>query len=300
MNFEQALRSAGMHPREIVADGRIRRCGTEAKPRKDNGWYVLHPDGHGVWGDWSVSGQGVMGTWRDEGAQHRAADPQVAERMRERRAQERRDRVAAMRRARAFWHGCSPLSRPHPYIERKGLSPMGCASLRWNPDDGALVVPVWLDQWLISVQKIAADGTKRFWPGAPVKAGCFVLERKHAPITAFVEGLATGLAVYQSVRHARVVVCFDAGNLLAVVERTKPTGSVVIAADNDWGTQARTGVNPGLVKARNAAELIGAGVAYPHGIEGTDFADLLKEHGERGPRAIEALIRAGARYVVPP
>jgi putative DNA primase/helicase len=100
------------------------------------------------------------------------------------------------------------------------------------------------------------------------------------------------------VRQARVIVAFDAGNLLAVVDRIKPAGSVVIAADNDHGTQAKRGVNPGLEKARNAADLIGCGVAYPQGIEGSDFADMLKELGEGAARRLERAVLAQARYVM--
>ena len=98
-------------------------------------------------------------------------------------------------------------------------------------------------------------------------------------------------------RGNQVVVCFDAGNLLPVVQRIKPTGSVVMAADNDIGTQAKRGFNPGLEKATNAAELIGAGVAYPRGIEGTDWADFLAQVGEGAARKAERLILGQAKYV---
>ena len=189
-----------------------------------------------------------------------------------------------------------PLNALHPYIAKKGLQALGCAGLRQM--DGLLVVPVVHGQWVVSIQTISADGEKRFWPGAPVKSGAFVMARNGAALTCVCEGLATGLAVYQAVRSASVVVAFDAGNLLPVVQRLKPTGAVVLCADNDHGTQARRGVNPGLEKARNAAELIGAGVAYPQGIEGTDWADALAEWGQGGAKRVERQILAGARYVV--
>jgi putative DNA primase/helicase len=222
----------------------------------------------------------------------RAVDPAIAQRQREK---ERAYRVQAMRSARAFWNDARPLSRIHPYIDGKGLSPLGCAGLRQS--DGLLVVPVWHGEWVVSVQTITPKGEKRFWPGAPVKGGAYVIDRPRAALTVLCEGLATGLALYKSVKQARVVVCFDAGNILPVVDRMRPTGSVVIAADNDHGTQARRGFNPGLEKARNAAELIGAGVAYPEGIEGTDMADMLRELGQGAAKRIERVVLAGARYV---
>ena len=295
MSFADALRAAGLRPREVVADGRIRRCTTESKPGKRNGWYVLHPDGRGSWGDWTSGSGEALGHWKDQHATVQQVSPQAAERMRQQREQELLYRVQAMRSARAFWQRCSPLNRLHPYLERKGLSPMGCAGLRQH--DGNLVIPVMNGDWLVSVQQIDPAGVKRFWPGAPVKAGCFVLKRERAAVTCIAEGLATGLAVFQAVRHASVVVAFDAGNLLPVIDRMRPAGSVVICADNDAGTQARRGFNPGLDKARNAAELIGCGVAYPTDLEGSDWSDYMLEHGPQAARRIERLILAGARYV---
>lgn len=299
MSFEQALRGAGLSPREIAADGRIRRCDTEAKPGRKNGWYVLHPDGHGAWGDWGSGGGEALGHWRDEhAAVDAAAVARMAEQTRRQRERDRAQRVQAMRSAREFWTAARPLNRPHKYIADKGLTPLGCAGLRTH--DGLLVVPVWHGEWLVSVQTIAVDGEKRFWTGAPVKAGAYVLDRPRAAVTVVCEGLATGLAVFQSMRLARVIVAFDAGNLLPVIARMKPTGSVVIAADNDHGTQAKRGFNPGLEKARNAAELIGCGVAHPTGIEGTDWADFLKELGEGAGRRLERELLKGARYVATP
>lgn len=293
--FEQSLRLAGLHPGTITADGRIRRCKTDLKPSKRNGWYVLHPDGRGAWGDWSTGTGEALGHWQDDHATTRI-DPQAEARMAEQRRQERERRIAAMKGARRFWEAAKPLSRLHPYLEQKGLSALGCAGLRGH--DGLLVVPVWSDQWLVSLQTIHPDGTKRFWPGAPVKAGAFVMDRPGAAVTCVCEGLATGLAIYQCVRHARVIVAFDAGNLLPVISRMRPSGSVVVCADNDHGTKARRGFNPGVDKALNAAELIGAGVVWPEGIEGTDFADALKEWGQPAGKRIERLILAKAKYVM--
>ncbi len=294
MNFAQVLADSGLRPRDIVADGKWRRCATDDKPKKRNGAYVLHPDGRGFWRNWATDLE--LNSWRDETASmSRPVDQAKLQAQRER---ERAYRIQAMRSARAFWSAARPLSRPHKYIADKGLSPLGCAGLRAH--DGLLVVPVWHGDWIISVQTITFDGVKRFWAGAPVKAGAFVIDRPHASVTAIVEGLATGLAVFQSMRQARVIVAFDAGNLLPVVDRMKPSGSVVICADNDHGTQAKRGTNPGVEKARNAAELIGCGVAYPQGIEGTDWADYLKEIGQGADRKLERAVLAQARYVVEP
>lgn len=291
MTFEQAMRLAGLRPRDIVPDGKWRRCATNDKPRKRNGAYVLHPDGRGFFKNWATDSDATP--WTDEGYTPAAKlDPAVLER---RRAQEREQRLAAIRGAREFWSRCHKPDALHPYLSAKGLSAVGTAGIRFHLDK--LVVPVMWNGKLISLQTITPEGVKRFWPGAPVKGGAFELLRPGASITAVCEGLATGLAILQSVRGASVIVAFDAGNLLPVIERIRPSGSVVVCADNDHATQAKRGFNPGIEKATNAAELIGAGVAYPTGIEGTDFCDWLKEAGQGGARQIERLILSRAKYV---
>ena len=295
MSFRATIEAAGLRPREVIADGRIRRCRTESKPQHRNGWHVLHPDGRGYWGDWTSGSGGALGEWRDESATHRPTDPATMARMQRQRDQERAHRQQAMRSARAFWAKAKPMSRPHPYIARKGLSPLGCNGLRQH--EGLLVVPVMWGDRLTSVQTIDAAGNKLFWPGAPVDAGAYVLRRPGAAVTVFAEGLSTALALFQAVRMASVVCCFNAGNILKVVQHLKPTGSVVLAADNDHGTLARRGFNPGIEAATRAAEHIGAGVAWPEGIEGSDFADFLKEHGPGADRKIERLILAKAKFV---
>ncbi len=293
-DFRAVLVASGLRPREIVADGKWRRCSTEDHPKKRNGAYRLDFDGRrGWWRNWAVD-DGVN-FWSDGNSSARPIDEA---RLRAQRDADRRKRVEAIRGARRFWDRASACSRLHPYLGAKALSALGTLGLRER--DGLLVIPVrWRDR-LISVQTIHPDGTKRFWPGAPVKGGCHVLERQRPALTCICEGLATGLAIFQSVRTARVIVAFDAGNLLPVVQEMRPHGTVVLCADNDYGTLARRGTNPGIDKARNAAELIDAGVAFPEGISGTDWADALKEWGQAGPRRIERLIHAGGRYVCAP
>ena len=296
MNFEQSIRLAGLMPRAIIADGKIRRCKTEMNPNKQNGWYVLHADGHGAWGDWTSGSGQSLGTWREEGATEHAVSPEVIAKLKAQREAERNYRIQAVRSARQFWSKCTPLSLPHPDIENKGLAPLGCAGLRTH--DGLLVIPVMLGDSLISLQTITHDGVKKFWPGAPVKAGAYVLRRDRSVVTILVEGFATGLAAFQAVRTASVIVCFDAGNLIRVAERMKPTGSVVVVGDNDHKTMVKRGMNPGVEAAKNTAELLGCGVYYPEGIEGSDAADFLKEVGEGAARRLERLILAKVKYVM--
>ena len=291
MTFEQAMRLAGLRPRDIVPDGKWRRCATDDHPKKRNGAYVLHPDGRGFWRNWATDAG--VNSWRDE--QATAATPIDQEKLARAREREREQRIAAIRGAREFWNRSHKPDALHPYLDAKGLTAVGTTGLRFHLDK--LVIPVRWNDKIISLQTITPEGIKRFWPGAPVKGGAFEMLRPRSAVTAVCEGLATGLAIYQSVRNASVIVAFDAGNLLPVIERMRPSGSVVVCADNDHGTQAKRGFNPGIEKATNAAELIGAGVAYPKGIEGTDFCDWLKEVGPGGASQMERLILSQARYV---
>lgn len=293
MTFEQAMQACGLIPGVIVADGKWRRCKTTDKPKHRNGAYVLHVDGRGYFRNWATDH--AVSAWSDESTQIRTPSAaEMAERER-RKKQEREYRLRAIRGAREQWAQARSPRSLHPYLERKGLSAVGTNALRVHGD--ALIVPVFWRDRLMSIQSITPDGQKRFWTGAPVKGGAFVLDRPRAAVTAVCEGLATGLAIFQSLRMARVIVSFDAGNLVHAVDQLRPTGSVVICADNDHGTEAKRGTNPGREKAANAAELIGAGVAWPEGIEGTDWADALVEWGEGAHKRIERQIQAKARYV---
>jgi putative DNA primase/helicase len=291
-DFRDALMAAGLRPRDVPADGEWHRCSTDDKPKKKNGAFKLALDGRAGWFIDFASGMGVV-TWHATGLTSHAPMDQSA--IIARRARERSDRIQALRRVRAYWQQSRPCTRLHPYLERKGLSAMGTVGLREH--DGLLVVPVWWHDKLISVQTIHPDGTKRFFAGCSVKGGAFLMSRKGSAVTALVEGLATGLAVFQAVRHSSVVVAFDCGNLLPVTQTLGLRGSVVFAADNDWGTLAKRGVNPGIQAATNAAELIGAGVAWPKDIEGTDMCDYLQEHGGGAHRKLERMIYSAAKYV---
>lgn len=320
MSFEDAMRSAGLLPKRIVADGQIHRCPTADKPRSDNGWYSLHPDGHGVFGDWAINGGSPLGSWRDEAFERRMSDPAFMRRVQAeqeaRRAAQRQQAISAIQEARAFWsRHVVPMVGLHPYLADKGLSALGCAGMgvatkevRYSWDDcprikvGDLIVPVYgRGGVLINLQSIDEHGQKLFWLRAPMKGGHHMLQRGSHGMTVIVEGASTGLAVFQSVRMARVVIAFDAGNLLRVVEAVSPAGNVVIAADNDWRTAQKPhmqGRNPGIEAATAAAASIGAGVTWPEGIDGSDWADMLKEFGEGAGRRIERQIQAAAKYVL--
>jgi putative DNA primase/helicase len=293
-DFIVALEAHGLLPRVVVDDGLFHRCATVDKPRKKNGAFKLFPGGTlGVFRNYATDAD--WNRWQ-------AARPMsVAERRRsdaaitQLRHQEARRRLAATTAMRAHWATLQPLTQWHGYLDRKGVSLLGCNGLRLDGDD--LVIPVWRDGALISLQTISMDGQKRFRAGCPVKGGAYRIYRPRSTITCFVEGFATGLTIFQSIPTASVEVCFDASNLVAVARESTVTGLAVVCADNDLGTAQRIGRNPGLDAGIEAAQSLGAGLAYPEGIRGSDWNDALAEWGSAGAARLRVSVLAAAKFV---
>lgn len=316
MTFAEFVADAGLRPRQILPDGTWRRCPTESHPRKRNGAYCLAPDGRIGWvQDWSVDTS--PRTWRPDGAATpgTAREAISAAEIRRRHQEDQARQQRAMVAARAAYDDAAPLIGGHPYLDAHGLDMAGCRGLRVDAV-GWLVVPMRRAGAVVSVQRIAPDGDKRFWPGAPTGGAGYAIQRPGAPVTILCEGLATGLSLYAAVPAATVVVAFNAGNLPRIAAALTRRGLMAVAADNDHETETRIGRNPGVDYAREAAAVLGCDVAIPTGIRGTDWCDYVQErlaaalepvHGRRTPsegaarRAVHAEINAAvmraARYV---
>lgn len=219
-DFLSFARDHGLILDHVVTDGRVHRVRTETKPKRRNGAYAF--DGsRGFVQDWTVHPTAIpyRGT---------SITPSP---VRQKRAQGvRRDAEAATHVARQIIARSAFL--PHPYLARKGF-PSACGLV--DPDDGRLIVPMYdaTDyKRLLTVQRIAEDGTKLFLRGGTAKDAVHHLGRGSADV--LVEGYATGLSVRAAMaalyRDCRVIVCFSAGNL-AHVARLYPRALVV--ADND-------------------------------------------------------------------
>lgn len=273
--FHDALLAHGLRPKRPPApDGKIYRCGTEDHPRKRNGAYMLAPDGlFGWFRNWATDETPVL--WHADGAV-REARPIDEDAIRRRIEEHREARRRATAEARVFYEFCDPLRGGHPYLASHGLDMTGCEGLRVD-NEGWLVIPAFRAGNLQSVQRIAPDGTKRFWPGASMSGVQYVVERRGASITVLCEGLATGLAIYAAAPLTRVIVTFTAGNMLKVAQDGSWRGFVVVAADNDHQTAERIGRNPGVDAANEAAKAIGCGVLVPDGMQGTDWCDWREE-----------------------
>ncbi|WP_247315121.1 DUF3631 domain-containing protein [Ralstonia pseudosolanacearum] len=271
----------GLQPGEIVADGKLHRFdGPDEKRGKRSAWYVLHGDGlpAGSFGDWRT---GLSETWCAKSDRTMTAAERLAHRLRIEQAKAEaaaeRAKVAGEAAAKCaeLWNIAANVDGGHDYIERKGIKPAGAKQLR-----DALLIPLRdAGGELRSLQFIQPDGAKRFKTGGTV-AGCYcALGGKPGPDAPLLicEGWATACSLHEATSYP-VAAAMNAGNLLAVAQalRTKlPDVPMIVCADDDIETAG----NPGLTKAREAAQAIGALLAVPDfGPErpdgATDFNDL--------------------------
>lgn len=150
-------------------------------------------------------------------------------------------RKEASEKAEKMWKAGNPaVSASHPYVIKKKIVPVGAKQLREQ-----ILIPVCRDKQLKGLQTIfqqaTSEGeleiTKLFLKGTDKKGSYAPLGKlTEEPEVIFVcEGWATGCSIYEAVKEP-VIVAFDAGNILPVVEGLRkrfPSAKVVICADND-------------------------------------------------------------------
>lgn len=275
--FRTTIQDAGLHPPEAIEpDGKLHRFSSNGKRGDDAGWYVFHSDGipAGAFGDWRV---GLSETWRaDPGRKLSEAEKAVhnsrVESMRRKRETEEAARIAeARQRAETIWQAARPAPDDHPYLVSRSIKAHG---LRIH--DGALVVPLREEENLQSLQFIQSNGGKRFLSGARVKGCCYFIGDSDSTIC-LTEGYATGASIHEATGYA-VAVAFSAGNLRAVARALQceyPKSRLIVCADDDSNSSG----NPGLTKAREAAQEVSALLAIPdfgssRPDDATDFNDL--------------------------
>ena len=261
--------------------GRIRPYPTEDKPKSTNG-RVMYDGDFGWCQNWRYQEKPVF--WfrgKDAKTLTEAEKQQLKQRQMAESRKVAREQAKAISDMQSYFRTLKPLHGNHPYLENKGLDIRGCAGLR--VDGESLVIPMVRNGDLISLQTIAPDGTKKFRYGCPTKGASFQIGSSKAPIAIFCEGFATGLTIYQAMPSSRVIVCFNANGLRDVAVRTAKAfrGMACICADNDHKTEKKPPfINPGLDKGKEAARAIGCGIAYPKGIEGSDWDDARQEWEE--------------------
>ncbi len=245
-------------------------------------------DAKAVWKSIRTGGKVTIGTlyfeakangWRDDGF-HQAPTPEaIAERRRiaaERAAKEEADQ--AKQHAEAATRAAAILAETypgeHPYLLKKHIKPYGAQVIEAEKVRAIapnlspvltgllLVLPMWADDALHSLQFITADGIKRPLTGGR-KQGCFHILKGDSkdPRRLICEGFATGASLHEAT-GLTVIIAFDAGNLLPVAKAVRaklPDKTLILCADDDHATPG----NPGLTKATEAARAVGGMVAVP-------------------------------------
>lgn len=291
--FAQAMRTVGMvPPAHILPDGKLHRFDPNGRGKDRSGtvWYVLHADSvpAGIFGDWR--NPDTKQTWCSKASSDMTREEQATlrETIRAMHATRHADTLQRQQQAAGLalqrWQAAAPAPVDHAYLLAKGVQPHGIRTAK-----GALLVPVRdVVGKLCSLQMIYADGSKRFLPEGKKQGGYFALGGKPDGVLVIAEGFATAASIHQATGMP-VAVAFDAGNLqpVAVALHAKhPALALVIAADDDWGTEG----NPGLTQARAAALTVGGQVVKPRFPAGrppkaTDFNDL---HAMAGLQAVRA------------
>jgi len=194
-----------------------------------------------------------------------------AKRKSEREKKARHDKVS--KQAVTLWE-IAALCIGHTYLNRKGVQSHGLRVYGVH-----LLVPMYNDGKLWSLQKIAPDGTKRSFTGGKV-SGCYYLIGKPKGRLWLAEGYATAATLHELTGDA-VACCFNAGNLAKVastLHRKLPGIRITIGADND---------KAGLESASRAAAIAGGKFIYPEfndGDNGTDWNDFATQYGRKFTR----------------
>lgn len=177
----------------------------------------------------------------------------------------------------------------HPYLIEKQID----APPNVRQHEGQLAVPVFSitnlkpgeSQKLNGLQRISADGTKRFLRGTRKKGSMHVIPGDNTRVVVC-EGLSTAMSIHMATRYTSCVA-FDAGNLIHVARNLSKVinpENIIIAGDDDSGKSDLGRPNIGAHSAMDAATAIGARVTLPEfsnpdGKRTTDFNDLHRLEG---------------------
>ena len=286
--FRDFCRSVHLDPGHlpIPTNGKVKRfdvIDADGKKKRNRGWYVFYADSKpaGVVCDHAT---GIKHKWIYDGETKRYSREEWEQERKRMRAENKRRHdeqlaayAAASRRAKARIELSSPARADHPYLVKKGIGTHNARAI-----GKTLLIPIYgPDGEVMSLQDIAADGSKKMFPGAPSKMGYTVLGKDPyaASIAIVCEGWATGATIAECVSEASVLVSFSATNLPLIAEHAAKTyrhARLIIASDDDSATERRTGTNPGLKAATQAARATNADLAIPifadH--DGSDFNDM--------------------------
>lgn len=287
LEFRKAIAATGLNPPDHVIPGKmIRFPGLNKGPGNKSAWCKLFEDGQGgVFGDFSSS---INSTWHASNhkklteAEKRAFEQKAQAARHEREQQHAIDQSRAAAFAKKRWDEATPC-QSFEYLQAKGVRAYGLK----QDADGTLIIPITTPSGeIVSLQMINSSGQKRFLPDGAKKGNYFMIGHPDKQVVVC-EGYATGASIYEATGIA-VAVAFDAGNLELVAKGVASRYSdtnLILAADDDFAKP----INTGLIKARDAALLVGGLLATPcftseNKADSKDFNDL---HAKEGLEAVK-------------
>ncbi|SFM95707.1 toprim domain-containing protein [Nitrosomonas communis] len=264
-----------VHP---IADGKIHRCHVAGKSTNNtDGAYILHSDGIPAGGFQNHTDGLGWQNWRvDIDLKLTQAEKislrtmyQEFKRLREIEQHQKHEKIAAKARYLLECSKAAKSQKAHPYLIKKGIQPHGAWLL-----GKLLVIPIYDPSCrLVNLQFISPVGKKRFLSGGRKKGSFHIIGEPSGRIL-ICEGFATDASLFEDCGQ-RVVVAFDAGNLLPVAKNIRalaPDTEIILCGDNDL-----SGV--GQKAARDAALAIKGKILIPP-TAGFDWNDYLAIGGD--------------------
>jgi putative DNA primase/helicase len=232
-----------------IIDGEFHRLPEQGKkPSDDAVWYIGRELDNGlIYVNYGNFRTGEQCEWNSRGdtRQLSSSDRAAIDKARQGiEAKRKADNEIAASKAEQKWQNATPADHQHPYLVKKGIQPNG---IRQMGDD--LIVPVFIDGKISSVQRINATGNKRFLKGGQTRSGYYQIGEFGDQIY-IAEGFATGASIHEATGEG-VVVAYNAGNLLPVAQglREDSDKRIVVAGDDDRFTNG----NPGRAKAEEVS-----------------------------------------------
>jgi phage/plasmid primase-like uncharacterized protein len=300
--FRAAMAADGLTPPDHIEPGQRKRFpGRQKSGGNKAGWCLLFEDGRrGMYGDfssdlkrnWRASNSApyTSAEWKTQQANVRAANAQYE-------ADKLAAQLQASKTAVGRWNAATPCIQ-HSYLTARRVP---ANALRVDTD-GFLMVPM-RDAagklWNIERINPANFKNKRGLPGGR-RTGLYHSIGTPAGVLMVCEGYATGASIHEATGKA-VAVAFSADNLQAValaLHAKYPLLQIIMAADDDYLTDG----NPGLAKAKAAAQAVGGLVAVPlfpadRPHKATDFNDLYLLAGAGAVKAcLDAAIESASAY----
>lgn len=268
----------------LTIDGEVHRVPTSDKPKSKNGWYQAFSDTQVIiLGNWQTN---TSVTWRPDNAPLiKTNQYEINQKIRAREAQRAKLQLKAAQEANDIYRNAKAANTAHPYLIKKAIKP--CKVLK--SFSNKLIVPL-VDlstspRTLLNLQKIDEKGEKRFLPNGRISGLCCPVlgsnqsssesKREMLKTIYITEGYATAVSIHTAT-NCPVLAAMNANNLLAIASiarRKWPDSELIIAGDDDWQTEQKTGINIGKDKATEAAKQVGAKVSFP------PFSQEQKERG---------------------